>query len=436
MDSVFMRRLSGVRVVAVGTGDRTNVQGVATSDSLGFYHIDSLPAGRYDVGFESPLLDSLEITISPREVTVTEGAAVTTDLALPPAVKLRAAVCPGVTLPEGTGAIVGHVVSAETEGSLPGITIAMAWRELSFDRTALRPTNGERTVTSITDDAGWYRVCGVPTGAWLSVQLQQGGRVGPVIRTLVSDSLGLAVRHISFSAASSRAAPDSMATIEGKVDDAPLSGRAALNGVVLTPDGAAVTMADVRVVGTAAAGRTDAQGKYALTGLPAGTQMLIVRHIGYAVTEMYVDLRDGATTTREVRLKRVVSLDSVITVAVRSRYPQFVQARKSAIFGRFLGPEEIRQQCVSFASDIIEKIPGFRVVGVGYQAKVVSARGVSSVNGECPLRIVQNGMPIDGASINDIPVADIGAIEAYREGDFGPPEYDRGCGAIVIWTKR
>jgi hypothetical protein len=436
LDSVFVRRLAGVRVVAVGEGDRANVQGSATSDSLGFYRIDSLPAGRYTVGFESPLLDSLEITVSPREATVAPGGTATVDLALPPAAKLRAAVCPGVTLPPETGAIVGHVVSAENEGSLSGATIAMSWHDLSFDKATLRPVDRERTVTAVTDDWGWYRVCGVPTGGWLSMQLQHAGRVGPVLRTLVNDTLGLAVRHLSFSPPSARPASDSASAKAQEADAPPLSGAAKLTGVVLGPEGLPVTQAEVRVVGTLASARTDAQGSYALAGLPAGTQMLMTRRVGYAVSETYVDLRDGATTRSDVRLKRVVSLDSMRVVAIRERYPQFSMNRRTAAFGIFLDPDRIRQQRVSFTSDIIEKLPGFGVVGIGIQSKVVSGRGPVSFTGGCPTAIAVNGMPVEGMSVNDIPVADVGAIEAYRMGDFGPPEIDHGCGAIVIWTKR
>ena len=432
-DSVHVRPLAGVRVVAVGAGSRTDVQGAATSDSAGRYRIDSLPAGRYVVGFESPLLDSLEIALTPREVAIAPGVDATLDLALPSAAKLRAAVCPGITLPPGTGAIVGHVVSAETEGSLSGVTLSMSWREMGFDKATMRPIGGERAASVVTDDAGWYRACGVPTGAWLSMQLQHDGRIGPVLRTLVEDTLGLAVRHIAFSATSSHSASDS---VSAGADAPPLSGTATLNGVVLGPEGVPVAQAEVRVVGTSASGRTDARGSYSLTALPAGTQMLVVRRVGYAVGERYVDLREGAAAQGDVRLRRIVNLDSIIVVATRERYPQFSQNRRFGTFGYFLGPEMVREQRVSFVSDIIEKIPGFRIVGYGFQAQVVSGRGPSSVFGGCPTSIVLDGVIVEGASVNDLPVADVGAIEAYRQGDFGPPEYDRGCGAIVLWTRR
>src|SRR5215207_1336911 len=132
-DSIHVRPLAGVRVLAIGTGANANVRGATTSDSAGRYRIDSLAAGRYMLGLESPLLDSLEIALPPREAVVAAGGAAVVHLALPPAAKLRAAVCPGVALPAGTGAIFGHVVSAETEGPAPGIVVAIQWRELNVD---------------------------------------------------------------------------------------------------------------------------------------------------------------------------------------------------------------------------------------------------------------------------------------------------------------
>jgi hypothetical protein len=38
-------------------------------------------------------------------------------------------------------------------------------------------------------------------------------------------------------------------------------------------------------------------------------------------------------------------------------------------------------------------------------------------------------------SVDDVQPTDVGAIEAYRAGEIAPETYDRGCGAVVIWTK-
>src|SRR5215218_3710285 len=64
-DSIHGRPLAGVRVIAVGTAPSTDVRAEATTDSIGRYRVDSLPPGSYVVGFESPLLDSLEMVVPP-----------------------------------------------------------------------------------------------------------------------------------------------------------------------------------------------------------------------------------------------------------------------------------------------------------------------------------------------------------------------------------
>jgi hypothetical protein len=66
---------------------------------------------------------------------------------------------------------------------------------------------------------------------------------------------------------------------------------------------------------------------------------------------------------------------------------------------------------------------------------------MSNRGSPCRVNVVIDGVILksedkDAMSINDVHPSDIGAIEAYREGDGGPPQYDRGCGAIVVWTKR
>jgi hypothetical protein len=435
-DSVHARPLGGVRVFTLGAGLRTKVEAATITDSAGRFRIDSLAAGRYVVGFESPLLDSLEVALAPREAVVPPGGAAKVDLALPPAAKLRAAVCPGISLPPETGAIVGHVVSAESERPLPGVTIAMAWRELGFDRARLRPISDERTASAVTDDDGWYRLCGVPTGTWLSMQLEHGGRTGPVLRARVVDTLGLTVRHVSFSASAARATADTTSAGGDRAAGAPLSGTAKLSGVVLGPSGVPVAQADVRVRGTVASTRTDAQGSYSLAALPAGTQMLVVRHVGYAIAETSVELRAGVTTTNDVRLERIiVNLDSVRVVATRTRYPDFALHQKFNIIGRLLGPEELQRLHVTSTSEIIARMPAFRIVGEGPRAKVLDARGQGSLY-QCAANIVVDGA--EGFDINDVPPHEIGAIEAYPAGPpLFPQEYRAGCGGlIIIWTKR
>jgi hypothetical protein len=434
-DSVHARPLANAHVVAAGTAAQSEVRREATSDSTGRFRIDSLPSGHYIVGFESPLLDSLEVGLSPREANLASGRSATLDLALPSAAKLRSAVCFGATLPPGTGVIIGHVVSAETESPLAGVTIAMEWRDLGVDRKTLRPINRQWSDSVVTDRDGWYRMCGVATGAWVSMQVQQDRRTGAVLRTRVDDTLGIAIRHLSLAGASSRSA----GTTADDPASVPRSGTATLRGVVRGPGDAPVAGAEVHVRDTGAETRTDTAGAFTLGALPAGTQQLEVRRVGYAVVEIPVDLRSGATITHDVVLRRIVNLDSVLVVASRPKYPDFYQHQTVAAgFGLFLGPEAIAREHVSRTSDILEKRPGFRVQQQGYHTVVLSTREATY----CPATIIIDGIVVRssvGPSIDDVHPAEIGAMEIYRGGEenFAPAEYHIGkCGGVVIWTKR
>jgi hypothetical protein len=432
-DSVHARVLAGTHVVAVGTGSQIEVRRQATSDSAGHYRIDSLPPGRYLVGFENALLDSLEVMLSPREATVTPGQVAMLDLALPSAAKLRSAVCLGAPLAPETGVIYGHVVSAETESPLAGVSLAMTWRDLSVERKKrLRTINREVSTSVVTDENGWYRMCGVPTGTWVSMQIQHDKGSGPVFRARVDDTLGIAIRHLSLATGTSR---EGETSADGPAST-PLSGTATLSGIVRGP-GAPVASAEVRVRGTRADARTDALGAFTLRGLPAGTQELEVRRVGYALEVVPVELRSGSTATVNVVMRRIVNLDSVLVVASRPKYKDFY-AHMSAGWGRFLGPEEIGRQRVSRTSDIIRKIPGFGVEERGYRTIVVAQTGSL---GLCAATIVVDGMRVLDypPTINDVHPLDIGAIEAYpaSQAFMAPPEYHiGGCGGIVIWTKR
>ncbi|MDQ2668222.1 MAG: carboxypeptidase-like regulatory domain-containing protein [Gemmatimonadota bacterium] len=432
LDSARARPIVGARVVAVGPDAQQSASGAALTDTSGKYHIDSLAPGRYMVGFESSLLDSLDITLAPRQVVIAPGQTATIDLGLPPAPKLRAALCPGIALPPQTGVIYGHVVDTETEGPLPDVVLAMSWVEHDVDRASLGPVNRERSASATTDARGWYRLCGVPTDMWLSLQLQHMGRTGPVIRALVEDSVGLAVRHFSFDASTSSGATDSLASRTNDAVVPPATGTAMLSGIVRGSGDAPLASVNVGVRGTGATGRTDALGHYSLRGLPAGTQMLDVRHLGHEPAEISIELRSGVIVTRDVRLRRIVTLDSVRVVAQRSPYREFNELVKDKRFGIFIGPDEMEwRKRVTSASDVIDKIPGFRITGKGWDARVGSSRGVFCLGKPT---IVVDGFEKEW--INDVPAGLIGAIAAYPAGEHTPGNYDRGCGAILIWTKR
>jgi iron complex outermembrane receptor protein len=257
--------------------------------------------------------------------------------------------------------------------------------------------------------------------------------VGSDLRILVPDSAGVRVHHLSLSLTASRAlAADGVAA--DTTTPPPLTGTAAVTGVVRGVGGLPLADAQVRVTGANGSTVSDARGWFSLGDLPSGTQVLEVRRLGYLLVQQPVELRGGRTATQDVRLQRIVTLDSVRILAQRSRYRDFEQHRKRNGFGTFLTEVDLERRRPLQTSDLLFMIPGFRVSGSGLDAKVQSSRGPTSISGRCEVNIVIDGMP--GQDINLLHPSSIGAMEIYRAGQPAPVQYDRGCGVIVIWTKR
>jgi hypothetical protein len=432
MDSVHGRGLQGANVLAIRVSPEQGHSAGATTDVRGRYRIDSLPAGRYMVEFTSAILDSLEIMLPPREVTIEPGRAARADFGLPSGRTLRAAACPGIGLRAGQGAVVGRVLDADSDSPLAGARVAIAWREVAVDKATLQVTAADRTGDVETDSLGRYRVCGVPTDEWIHVQVQQRGRAGTEIRLLVPDSAGVVVRHLSMSASSSRPVADS--TVGADTAPLPLTGTAAVSGVVRGVGGLPLSDAQVRLLGARGMVVSDARGRFALGDLPSGTQVLEVRRIGYLLAQQPVELRSGRTVSQDVRLQRIVTLDSIRVLARRSRYTEFEDRRKRNGFGTFLTEDDIEKRRPFESSDLFRMIPGFRVSGYGLDARVTSSRGVTSLSGPCTVNIVIDGL--QHQEINLIHPSSIGAMEVYRPGQPAPLQYDSKCGLIVIWSKR
>ena len=440
-DSLRAKPASGATVLLTRLAPEPSELRTAVTDDKGRFRFDTLVAGRYSVAFATDYLDSLSINMPPREVTLASGRLERVDFATPSGTTLRAAACPGLKLPSAQGAVIGDVANADTDQPLGGAQVAVSWTELAVD-SALHAVTTPRGGVVAADPLGHYRLCGVPTDTYLTVQVQDSGRAGSPLTLTVGHEGGVARRNLSLSLSSARsiAMLDSMAAAAARHDSVtvpPLTGTATLAGVVHGAAGEPLSMAEVRIRGAAGMARSDSTGHFALTGQPAGSQLLETRHIGYLLGQAPVDLRTGRTSNVQVTLARIVSLDSIRIVAQRSRYPEFESRRSSrAGGGRFLDESEIDHQHAMHASDLLRMVHGFRVEGSGLDTKVYTTHGnfeMSSM-GPCEANIVVNG--VEHQDINLVDPTNIGAIEAYAGPADAPVQYDRPCGVIVIWLKR
>jgi hypothetical protein len=416
----------------------------ARPDARGRYRLDSLPAGRYLVQVSSPTLDSLDLALPASELSIVGGRTARADFTLPFGAALREIVCPGVKLDSGKVIVAGRATDPDTDRPIAGADIVAAWTEVSIDKTTIKASLERRKAVVTTGPLGEYRLCGVPSGRWLWVQLQYAGRAGAVSRFSVSEDEGAVVRDISMSARSAPtiAALDSLERVAQSASSSDstgeglqLTGTAILTGTVRMESGQPLAGVRVRVRDAQSSAVTDDAGRFVLSGLPSATQVMLVRHLGYAVAEIPVELRPGRSVKQDVRLTRAAVLDSVRVTASRRVDADFERVRRTNPAGKFMALGEIQRRAATETGDLLLSMGGFRVVGRGQSAKIFSkvATSAKPLCGEA--NVVMEG--VEGLSINDIDPSTIAGIAAYPDGSGAPPRYERNadCGLIVIWLR-
>jgi len=313
-------------------------------------------------------------------------------------------------------------------------------RDVGITLTRLDP-EPVTTRGATPDSTGRYRIDSLAPGRYLlevssplldSLQLAIGAREvrivgGETVRVDVALPSEGAVRAALAEAAQAPAAPSADAAT-GKLL---LGGTASVGGMVTGAAnepiaGVQLTVRDARGVAT-----SDSSGRYLLTGLPAGTQVLEARRLGYSLVERVVELRAGERITLDVPLERMVALDSMRVTARGARYREFEFARGANIFGRYLTRDQILRRRPADGADLLFRLGGFTVVGHGGAAKVFSKRELRKRT-PCEANVVVDR--VQGRRINDVPPARIVGLEAYEGPSSFTSDFESRCGLIVIWT--
>lgn len=444
-DSVHTRPLVGAMVMLTRQSPEPATHRSVFTDEKGRYRVDSLLPGDYTVLYTHPLVDSLGLVLPARELTLEAGEHRRLDFALPSSRSIIAAACVGLPYPEGTGALLGEVTNADAnDASITDGIVILGWEEMSVDPQTLAAHSEPRVQAVEINSSGGFRFCNVPTGTWLTMQVQRGARAGSLVPAMIPEDAGVLVTHISYSPSSTRSLNADSADTSAVF----LRGTAGLRGIATTMSGEPLPDVLLRVPDAGVGDRTDASGRFSLANLPAGTQTLEARRLGYRYEQLKVDLRPGVISEVTLALDRAVSLDSILIVARRSRYPEFERRAQHAGFGKYLREEDIQRMGGNTVGDIIRQMPGWAVIGGIFSTTILppgrgitslwraglgSPRGTSDGGGVCSANIVIDGM--QNMDIDLVRPSDIAGMEFYRNEDGAPYPYRAGCGLVIIWTK-
>jgi len=441
-DTIGRMPLAGAWVQLSATDSLTKFVRTVASDSLGKFAFDSIPAGRYAIGFFHPLLDSLGAEPMFRDLVVKGRGPVRMDLATPSQTLLKAAMCGPQQLPDtATGALlIGVVRDARDRTVVAGATVTAQWLEFILRKRARLERRPQR-LNATTGANGMFVLCNVPGAGSVYLSANRGADTTDVIELFPAKS-GLLRRELYLGASRTVAVADSTPRTDTA---APLPrrihlGDERLRGTVVTADGDRPLAGAMVRIADGPQTRTDARGEWTLANAPAGTRMLEVRAIGYFPENRPVDVIPGAAplTVPLVTFKAMLDTVRITVRRAQDRSSGTFDERRRSGMGRYITAEEIERRNVFWLSDMFRMIPGVRLDGGGFD-RTILVRDDFGQN--CAPSVYIDGLYMWRLSAFEIdallPAQQVRGVEIYA-GAATPFEYQRtvpACGAILIWTK-
>ncbi|HXE61241.1 MAG TPA: carboxypeptidase regulatory-like domain-containing protein [Gemmatimonadaceae bacterium] len=452
LDSLRELPLAGATVLISGTTF------AAKTDLSGRFRlvVHGLADGVYKVGFFHPTLDSLGISPPTQQVAIVRGKASFVQLYVPSAHTVVSAACPDSSRGGDRGLVMGVVRDASSELPLKGVRVVLMWTGVSIAANSVLKVPQATSV--LTDDMGTFRACRVPTETPLRLQARSKSGSSGWVEVSVP-ATGLALRDVLLGdreAVVASAPPAAGAPGHGDTASAvgaPAGGGAAaphlaplgsamLTGQVTSAEGKPLEGAMVLLLGTQLSARSDATGSFRLSGLPAGTQSVEVREIGFSPKRFAVDLSPKRPSTLLAALDQRTNVLKTMEITAKrgSEVPGFDQRKRSGL-GYYMDRDQIERSASISTTDLFRQVPGLTVVwdGEGYSIEV----NRTSNAGSCPVQYYIDGTPFlsQGDDIDQVvQPQEIAAIEVYKSSAETPMEFQGAtgapCGTIVIWTKR
>jgi hypothetical protein len=428
IDSIHDGGLANAVVIIEGTGR----QGVTQAD--GRYRIDSIPMGKHSIMVMHPVFDTLGLGAVVRYSDMNFAQPVNNfDPVVPSGARVASALCTPAQRQRGPAVMVGFVRDPDTNGPATGSKVSLVYQTLDIIGRKQPATVREMVV----DSTGFYHICSLPADMSGKVQVFRNGVSSGEVPIAVTRSIALraftivakheVIAEVTNDSGKTRKVAKGSAKVTGKVVDK--NGRALEGARVMLQDGKDVAI-------------TKANGEFSLDSLPSGTQALVVRKLGFGVTEAAVEL--SAATPARTTVTMADFVPTLETVRVEAAQDKALASvgyleRKNTGMGSFLDGNQINHQSLVF-SDVMRNLPGLRIQPSGDGRTSVITDSRSASNG-CVNYFV-DGSPWTTMTPGDIDdyvrPNEMVAVELYH-GSSTPPQFQvagqSSCAVVVVWTQ-
>lgn len=215
-----------------------------------------------------------------------------------------------------------------------------------------------------------------------------------------------------------------------------------LVGAVTDPSETPIFGAEVAIEGTSIRAATDDRGKFALLGVPLGSQILTARRLGFTPVRLPVEISDRADATVLIRMKVVpTTLTPVVVHPNRLEYSGrlagYYKRLEKRSSGYFITRDQIDRQNPSNMGQLLQTVPGIRVARGRAGITAMRMRGRT-----CSPLVWLDGIPMPAGEtdVDAFVPSSIQGIELYLGATTAPLRYMdnrdlSSCGTMLIWSR-
>jgi hypothetical protein len=219
-----------------------------------------------------------------------------------------------------------------------------------------------------------------------------------------------------------------------------------VRGTVTDTAGTPLAGVEVMSINGERSTRTGRDGRYTLTRLPFGAQLLVARTPGYMVGQRAITMQDDSAPTVDFRLRRVVQAIDTVRIVSHDGCPPYdlagFECRRRAGIGQFRSKEELEALRPQYWADLWEGLDGLKRIPL-HRPNMPPDWTVRSTTGWSCLKESWDGRDKTAAD-EALGPKDIIAIEHYELYEKVPAAYKRiawpsgqtrPCALVIYWTK-